>query len=121
MTLALDILSGLLLAGGSFFCLVGGVGLNRFPDFYTRSHAVGVTDTMGAGLILAGLMLQTLAPFQLFVLVKLVTVMVFLLVTSPISGHAVTRAAWQSGLMPHLTHDRRPDAETPPTGEEGRA
>jgi hypothetical protein len=45
-------------AGGGFFCVVGGIGLLRMPDFYTRMHAASVTETLGAGLILLGLMLQ---------------------------------------------------------------
>ena len=105
MTLAVQILSGALLAAGCFFSLVGAIGLNRLPDFYTRSHACGMTDTMGAGLILAGLMVYALYPLQIAVLIKLVAVLIFLLVTSPISSHAVTRAAWQSGLMPRLAGD----------------
>lgn len=93
----LDIISAVLLALGGFFCIVGGIGLNRLPDFYSRGHAVGVTDTCGAGLVLIGLMFQV--PDHL-VLIKLGAILVFLLVTSPISGHAVAKAAWRSGLRP---------------------
>lgn len=56
--IVIDVLSAVLLAVGSFFVLTGGVGLLRFPDFYTRIHAVGVTDPVGTGLILLGLMLR---------------------------------------------------------------
>ena len=49
---ALDLLSALLLGAGSFFCVSGGVGLVRLPDFYTRTHAGGLTDTLGATLVL---------------------------------------------------------------------
>jgi multisubunit Na+/H+ antiporter MnhG subunit len=49
---------GFLVLGGGFFCLVGGIGLLRMPDFYTRMHAASVTETLGAGLMLLGLMLQ---------------------------------------------------------------
>ncbi|MGZ0245577.1 MAG: cation:proton antiporter, partial [Alphaproteobacteria bacterium] len=58
MEQAIDILSWALLLGGSFFLLVGAIGVLRLPDLYTRSHAAGITDTMGAILILLGLMLQ---------------------------------------------------------------
>lgn len=58
MTLALDLLSWLALLGGLFFLAVGGIGLLRLPDFYTRLHAAGITDTLGAGLILLGLCFQ---------------------------------------------------------------
>ena len=58
MEQVLDILSWICLIGGSFFVLVGGIGVLRMPDIYTRSHAAGITDTMGALLILVGLMFQ---------------------------------------------------------------
>ena len=58
MTEWLDIAAWSCLLGGSFFGISGAIGLHRFPDFYTRMHATGVTDTLCATLILAGLMLQ---------------------------------------------------------------
>ncbi|MEJ2178493.1 MAG: monovalent cation/H(+) antiporter subunit G, partial [Gammaproteobacteria bacterium] len=58
MELILDILSWLFLLGGSFFCLTGALGLLRFPEFFSRIHAASLTDTLGASLILIGLMLQ---------------------------------------------------------------
>ena len=53
-----DFLSVLFLATGAFFCLVGGIGLVRMPDFFTRVHAASVTETLGAGLVLLGLILK---------------------------------------------------------------
>ena len=53
-----DLLSWFFLLGGARFCVVGGVGLLRLPDFFTRCHGAGITDTMGAGMILIGLMMQ---------------------------------------------------------------
>ena len=53
--LVLDLISAGLLAAGSIFVLIGGFGLIRLPDFYTRLHAAGITDTLGAELILLGL------------------------------------------------------------------
>ena len=58
MELVLDILSWALILAGAGFCVIGGVGVLRFPDVYTRMHAAGVVDTTGAGFMLAGLMLQ---------------------------------------------------------------
>ena len=58
MSLLLDVVSALMLLGGAFFVTVGGIGVYRLPDFYTRLHGAGVTDTLGAGLILLGLSLQ---------------------------------------------------------------
>ncbi len=97
MGLLLDALSALLLAAGGFFVLVGGIGLLRFPDFFTRPHAAGVTDTLGAWLILAGLMIQA-GPTQNAL--KLVLILLFLIFTSPTASHALAKAALHGGLRP---------------------
>lgn len=99
MDMLLTTLSWLCLLLGSFFCISGGIGMLRFPDFYTRMHASGVTDTLGAGLILLGLMLQ--AGWSL-VLVKLILILLFILLTSPTSSHALAKAAVHSKLKPEL-------------------
>lgn len=97
-----DILSWLLLVGGSFFLLVGAIGVLRLPDLYTRSHAAGITDTMGAMLILFGLILQ--AGFTL-ISAKLLMILLFLLFTSPTASHALGNAAWSSGLRPKMADE----------------
>ena len=84
---------------GSAFCIIGGIGLIRLPDFYSRIHGGGITDTLGAGLVMLGLMLQ--AGWSL-VTVKLVLILLFLLLTSPVASHAIARAARHSGLEPKL-------------------
>ena len=90
-------ISGICLAAGAFFAVVGGIGIVRFPDFYSRLHGGGVTDTTGAGLIMLGLMFQ--AGFSL-VTVKLIMILFFLFITSPTSCHALAHAAWTYGLKP---------------------
>jgi len=95
----LDVISAICLFIGGSFALIGGVGLLRLPSFYTRIHGAGITDTMGAGLVLAGLMFQ--AP-DWMVLVKLIAVLFFLLVTSPTSAHALAQSALSHGLKPHV-------------------
>lgn len=92
-----DIASWILLAGGSFFLLVGGIGLLRMPNFFTRLHAAGITDTGGAGLMLAGLMLQS---GWSLVTLKLLLALFFILFTSPTACHALARTALQAGLKP---------------------
>jgi len=99
MAMTIDVLSWALLLGGSFFMVTGGIGLLRLPDFYTRIHAAGMTDTMGSWLILAGLMLQ--AGLTLVTL-KLVLVLFFLVATSPLASHALAKAAWLHGLEPYV-------------------
>lgn len=85
------------IGAGSAFAVIGGIGLIRFPDFYTRIHAAGITDTAGAGFILLGLGLE--AGLSL-VTVKLVFILIFLLFLSPTSTHAVAHGAFATGLRP---------------------
>ena len=99
---AVDIVSWICLVIGSLFCVIGGIGILRMPDFYTRGHAAGVTDTLGAGLILLGLMFQ--AGLDL-VTVKLAMVLFFLYVTSPTSTHALFKSAYAGGLRWDLARD----------------
>ena len=89
--------TAILMGAGSIFILVGALGLVRLPDFYTRMHAAGVTDTLGAELLLLGMMLQ--AGLSLVTL-KLVLIALFIFFTSPTSTHAVANAAKVMGLRP---------------------
>ena len=98
----LDILSWIIIVLGAGFSIVGAIGLLRFPDFYTRLHAAGITDTLGAWLILFGVLLQV---ESWLVATKLVLIVVFLFFTSPTATHALARAALASGLKP-WTKDR---------------
>ncbi|WP_153557685.1 monovalent cation/H(+) antiporter subunit G [Roseimaritima sediminicola] len=104
MSLFVDILSWALLLAGSFFSIVGGIGIVRLPEFFSRMHGGGITDTLGAGLIVTGLIFQ--AGWTL-VAVKLAAILFFLMITSPSSCHALARSALAHGLRPEL--DRRPD------------
>jgi len=99
MSAVIDALSWACLLAGGFFCLVGALGLLRMPDFYTRMHAASVIDTLGAGLVLLGLMLQ--AGLTL-VTVKLLMVGLLLFFTGPVAAHALTKAAMMRGLAPKL-------------------
>jgi len=94
----MDVLSAVFLAVGSLLLLSGAVGLLRFPDFYTRIHATSVSETLGAALMLIGLML--LAEFGI-VLFKLLFILLFLLITCPTASHAMARAAQHGGLKPY--------------------
>ena len=95
----LDALSWIFLGAGGLFVLVGGIGLMRLPDFFTRLHAAGITDTMGAGLVLLGLALQS--GFDL-VTIKLLLLFGFLIFTSPTATHAIAKAAIHGKLRPVL-------------------
>jgi len=103
MAILLDILSWVLLLAGGSLLVVGGIGVLRLPDFFTRLHAAGVTDTMGAGLTLLGLVLQ--AGLSLTA-VKLLLILAFLLFTSPTATHALAKAALHGKVKP-LVFDRK--------------
>lgn len=92
-----EILSWVLLLAGGGVGLLGGIGLLRFPDFYTRLHAAGMTDTLCALLIIAGLVLQ--AGFTLLSL-KLGLILLFMLFTAPTASHALARAALADEVKP---------------------
>jgi multicomponent Na+:H+ antiporter subunit G len=105
MDAILDILSWVLLTLGGLAVLVGGIGALRMPDLYTRMHAASVTDSLGAILVLTGIMLQaglTLAT------IKLAAILLFLLLTSPTSSNALASAALLAGTRPL---DERPGDE----------
>lgn len=109
MDLALDIASWFCLVTGGIFCVIGGVGLLRLPDLYTRTHGATIIDTLGAGLILIGLLLQS-EPGT--VAVKLVLVLVLILCTSPIGSHALVKAAASHGHKAHLPTQEEDDDRT---------
>ena len=99
----LDIVSWALILAGSFFTVVGAIGLVRMPDVYTRMHAASVTDTLGAGLLLAGLMVQ--AGLGLVTL-KLLFILILFFFMGPVATHALAQAALHAGVRPQLAEDR---------------
>ncbi|MFK7988829.1 MAG: monovalent cation/H(+) antiporter subunit G [Sandaracinaceae bacterium] len=124
MTLALEIIGSIFLFGGIVFCTIGGIGLVRLPDFYSRCHAAGMTDSAGAGGVLVGLCF--FAPP--LVIVKLLTILVFIWLSSTVSTHALVKAAYARGLrleQPRVRDWVKPApsdaAEEPPDTERGVA
>lgn len=97
-----DGLSWISLVAGSSFVLIGAVGLLRLPDFFTRLHAASIIDTLGAWLILFGLILQS--P-NLITACKIVTILMLLFFASPTTSHVLAKAAHKSGLKPWLGQD----------------
>ena len=95
----IDVLSWALILIGGFSVIAGAIGVLRFPDVYTRMHAACITDTLGAGTIIAGLILQaglTLVSAKLFL------ILIFIFFTSPTSSFALAHAALSSGIKPLL-------------------
>ncbi|MBJ21904.1 MAG: monovalent cation/H(+) antiporter subunit G [bacterium] len=83
------------LFAGSVFSVIGGIGVLRMPDFYTRTHAASITDTLGATLILLGLGVHSGLNL---ITVKLILIFSFLYLTSPTAAHALVKAAYSKGL-----------------------
>jgi len=102
----IDILSWAFILIGAFSLITGAIGVLRFPDVYTRMHAASITDTLGAGSIILGLILQ--AGLTL-VAAKLLLILVFIFFTSPASSFALAHAALSSGVEPILDADLRED------------
>ena len=102
MGVLLDTVSWVLLVGGGFFVVVGGIGLLRMPDLFTRMHAAGIADTMGTGMILVGLLFQT---DDWVVMAKLLLILYFIIFANPTSTHAVARSALDNDIRPLLPEE----------------
>ena len=91
----IDYLSiALLIAGGIFF-LAGTIGLLRFPDIYTRLHALTKADNVGLGLIVAGLALQA---DSLAVAGKLMLIWLLVMLTGASVSYLIANGALQRGI-----------------------
>lgn len=93
----LELASSALLVAGAFFYFAGTVGLLRFPDVYTRLHALAKADNLGLGCVLAGLALQT---ETLAAALKLLLVWPLALAASAGVGYAIARRADALGIAP---------------------
>ena len=82
---------------GIFFILVGAIGLIRMPDLFSRMHAAGLVDTVGAGFLLVGFLMQS---NDWIVSIKLLMIFAFLIFTSPVATHALAHAALLDGIAP---------------------
>ena len=100
MSIITEIVSGLFLVIGAVAMLVGGIGILRLPDLFTRLHAVGIIDTLGVAAILIGL--AFMAGWGL-VLIKLVIIFALLMLLNPSASHALARAAVHGAKKPWLT------------------
>lgn len=120
MESALSLLAWSLIVAGSFFTLVGAVGLIRMPELYTRMHAASVIDTLGIGLMFAGLMVHS--GFNQ-VSLKLLFILLLFFFTGPVVTHALAQAALHAGVKPELAEDRTgrlDEAGQAPAAETGR-
>jgi len=94
-----EIISWACILAGSLSAIISGIGLIRFPDFYTRMHAASIADTAGIGLLMLGMMLQE---GLTIVTIKLVLILAFIFFTSPASTHALAHVAFENNVKPLL-------------------
>ncbi|MFC0271002.1 monovalent cation/H(+) antiporter subunit G [Metabacillus herbersteinensis] len=90
-------LIGYLILQGAFLSLIAAIGVVRLPDVYTRNHAASKSATLGITSILLGVFLYFLFIDQQ-VNAKVLLGIVFILITSPVAGHLISRAAYNSGV-----------------------
>ncbi len=107
MTLIQNVLAALLVMGGTFFLAVSCLGLIRLPDYYSRNHAVGKSETLGIILVLAGLGVYNGITLTTF---KLIVVLIFVMIANPTATHVILRAALRSGLQPWTLKTRQESA-----------
>ena len=105
---------------GIFFLLVGSIGLIRLPDFYSRAHAVGKSDTLGIILVVLGLIVHEGLTLNS---VKLALILVFVGLTNPTATHALVKAAYRFGLRAWIRKDGGGGSAAGPTrtGADGAA
>lgn len=94
---AADIATLLLIAAGLFFFVASAAGLLRFPDVFTRLHALTKADNLGLGLILLGLALQADSPTHV---AKLLAAWLLVMTSGASAGFLIARRALKNGVTP---------------------
>ena len=94
---AIDVLRIVLIAAGVAFFVVGSVGVLRFPDVYTRIHALTKADNLGLGLVMLGLLVGV---DSVATALKLLLIWLLALIGSACAGYLVARAARRQGVVP---------------------
>ena len=88
-----EIVSCVFIMSGVIFMLIATVGLLRFPDFYTRMSTITKGASLGVGLILFGLGIYFNEPD---IMLKVLTIIAFTFITSPVAAHVIARTAVRS-------------------------
>ena len=88
---------------GIFFMLIGSIGILRLPDFFSRTHAISKSDTLGILFVVLGLIIHD---GTLVNSLKLGLIMIFIALANPIGSHALANAALKKGMKP-LLHKKK--------------
>ena len=99
MSIALRIIIDVLVFAGAFFALVGVVGVIRYQDAYCRMQASTCIATLGvAGVVLGAIVYAIWVEHNAGTAVKLALLLIFVLFTNPISGHALAKGAYKANV-----------------------
>ncbi|AZK46424.1 Na+/H+ antiporter subunit G [Paenibacillus lentus] len=82
---------------GSIISVISAIGIIRFPDVYTRSHAATKSSTLAVLLTLIGTFLYIWFS-DAYISVRVILGIVFVFITAPVSGHLIIRAAYRSNV-----------------------
>ena len=97
MRIVIDVL----IAISVFFAFAGVVGMLRMPDAFSRMQSSTNITTLGVlGVILGGILYSACILHNAEMAVKLAVLGIFYIITSPVSGHALARAAYHHGVRP---------------------
>lgn len=105
-----NIVATVLIFVGLLFFAIGTIGVLRFPDFYTRTHAAGKCDSLAAVLVVLGIAIFNLSELSLatvLVSIKVLCIAAFIFVASPTATHAITDAALLIGVKPWVKEKNR--------------
>jgi len=93
----IDLLSTVLVLGGAAFFFAGTVGMLRFPDVYSRLHALTKGDNVGLGLTVLGLAVRA---ESMAVVGKLILIWMLVLLAGATASHLIARSSLRRGIKP---------------------
>lgn len=85
----------LLILIGSITSVISALGLIRLPDVYTRTHAASKSSTLSVMVSLLGAFIYFWF-HDGYVSIRLILGIIFVLITSPVAGHLICRAAYRA-------------------------
>lgn len=91
----IELLTGILMLLGAFLCLMAALGIIRLPDPLTRMHAATKAGTLGVGLLIVA---EAVFYQQLGITLRAATIILLLLLTTPVAAHLIGRASYLSGV-----------------------
>lgn len=104
MSLVLEIIGSTLILFGSIFLLLGGLGIFRMPDVYTRLQAGTKATTLGGMSLILGVGFLKVEDDWTW-MVKVLIIIIFIAFSNPISSHALARAMYKRKRYPFIKND----------------